>query len=48
MPKNKDKPHPKHYEDIDTGVVFTCPICKKEMRILHRVLDKKVKHGIEE
>ena len=43
-----NRTYPKYYEDIDTGVEFTCPVCEKKMRILHRVLDKKVKHGIEE
>jgi hypothetical protein len=44
----EDKPkYPKYYEDTDTGVVFTCPLCMKTMRIIHKNVDGKVKHVFE-
>ena len=37
----------KIYEDIDTGLEITCPVCKTKHRFIHRIVDKKIKHSTE-
>jgi len=48
----KDTPFvPKFYEDTDTGVVFTCPVCKEEHKIIHKSMKQgnkeRITHGFE-
>jgi len=41
------KYRPRMYEDIDTGLLITCPVCKTKHRFIHRIVDKKIKHSTE-